>query len=373
MIYLDHAATSLPRWPEAVQRAAAAAELPTPGRGHHHLQAGATEEMEKARRAVREVVGFGVVCFTSGATAALNQALLGLRPRPRTVGLDPLAHNALRRPAAELVRRGARCFVLPHDPNGRIDVDRLGAEWPPETDVLALTHGSNVTGLLQPVADVVEIAHKRGAKVLVDCAQTAGLLAPLADHVGPADAVAFSAHKGLRGLPGCGALALQPDLELEPLVSGGTGHDAEADTMPAEYPARLEAGTPNLPGIVAMGEAARLTLARPWPWRDLGAHLREALRSAGAVLVGEGKLPVVSFMVEGLRTQGIEEVLDRVYDVVVRAGLHCAPQAHAVLGTLEDGTVRVSGGAATTVEDVTALCHAVCDVVRYHRHGNQVS
>jgi len=372
VIYLDHAATSLPRWPEAVQGASAAANWPTPGRGHHHLQAAAAEQVEGARRSVRELVGFGVVCFAAGATAALNQALLGLTPSPRLIGIDPLAHNATRRPIACLQRKGVRCFVLPHHAGGRIDLARLRSEWPAETDLLAVTHGSNVTGLVQPVAEVVEIAHQKGAKVVVDCAQTAGLLSPLDGHVGGADAVAFSAHKGLRGLPGCGALVLRPDLDLEPLLSGGTGHDAETDAMPAEYPARLEAGTPNLAGIVAMGEAARRTLAHPWPWRELAGHLREALRGAGVALVGEGTLPIVSFVIEGLPAQGVEELLDRVYDIVVRSGLHCAPQAHAVMGSLASGTVRVSGGSATTAEEVAALTRAVCHVVRYQRHGNQV-
>jgi selenocysteine lyase/cysteine desulfurase len=220
-----------------------------------------------------------------------------------------------------------------------------------------------VTGLIQPVAELVALAHSRGARVVVDAAQTVGLLFPL--EVGDADAIAFSAHKALRGLPGIGVLLLNEGAPIEPLIVGGSGADALSDEMPAELPDRLEAGTRNLPGIAAFGAAALAAVAKPTTgrspsaWRDQADALREAVRRSGATVAGPGELPVVAFTMAGHDPQAIEEMLDRVFGIVSRAGLHCAPEAHRTLGTLPLGAVRVSSGATTTDADLDALTTAL--------------
>ena len=285
---------------------------------------------------------------------SLNTAIAGWTPRPTAVAIDPLLHNAGLRPVARL---GARVWTMPHHVNGRIDLVRTQAEWPTDVKLVVVTHGSNVTGVLQPVAELVEIAHARGAFVVVDCAQTAGLEAPLS--VGDADAVAFSAHKGLRSLPGVGALVLRPDAPIEPLVVGGTGFDSLSAEVPAELPFRLESGTPNVPGIIAMGVAAELALEHPWPWRDRAEALRTAVLDAGIEPLVHGELPIVSFRLPEHAPRAVEEMLDRVFDITVRAGLHCAPQAHKTIRTAPEGAVRVSAGADTSEEDLRALMLAL--------------
>lgn len=346
MIYLDHAATSLPRRPEAIAAATAAMEMASPGRGRHGPQEAARALVEEARASVAALGGGGVVCFTPGATHALNQAILGWRPRPRRVGLGPLLHNAALRPARAL---GAPTFDLPADPDGRIALD---AEWPPDLDLLVVTHGSNVSGLLQPVEALLERAARLGAAVIVDAAQTAGTV-PLPE----AHAVAFSAHKGLAAIPGAGALVLRPEVRLEPLVRGGVGFDSAADDVPDALPARLESGTANLPGIAALGAAARV--AEPWDWEAAGRALREAVRRADLSPIGAGALPVVSFAVEGWPPLVLEELLDRSFGIVTRAGLHCAPRAHAYLGSGHEGALRVSAGRGTPDSDLEELTRAL--------------
>lgn len=356
--YFDHAATSLPRDERAVQAALAAAEWANPGRGTNSLQARACDAVEEARRAVAELADGGTVCFTSGATQALNQAILGWRPRPIAVAVDPLAHNAVRRP---LMRLGASLWTLPHDARGRVDPARLRGAWVSGTSLVVVTHGSNVCGLLQPVADIAEVACGFGAQVLVDAAQTAGV-APLV--LGEVSCVAFSAHKGLKGLPGAGALVIRDDVDLDPLVVGGTGGSALEDDMPEELPARLEAGTPNLPGIAAFGAAARAAGEHAWSWREAARALRDAVLAAGITRTWSGELPVVSFLVDGQEPHETEELLDRGFGITTRAGLHCAPSAHAVLGTLPRGTVRVSSSAGTTIDELAALTEALRAVRR---------
>ena len=112
MIYFDHAATGLPRLPAALTALAHAATLGSAGRGHHRVAAEANAALTGAREAVAALTGGGVVCFTSGATAALNQAILGLRPAPRAVAIDPLLHDAARRPVDALA---VPTWTLPHD------------------------------------------------------------------------------------------------------------------------------------------------------------------------------------------------------------------------------------------------------------------
>jgi len=355
MIHLDHASTSLPRSRAATTAAREAFDLPTPGRGRYQAQLRSTEIVERARAAVQSALAFETVCFGSSATHALSQAIVGLRPVPRRVAIDPLCHNAVRRPVHAL---GVPTWVLPADRDGRVDVSAAQDAWVPQTDLAVLTHGSNVNGVLQPVAELAHLAKRQGAFVVVDAAQTAGTVRAEFDDV---DALAFSGHKALASLPGVGVLAIRDAARMEPLVLGGTGFDAAPATMPRELPARLEAGTPNLPGIAALGAAA--ASAATWDWRTMNDQLQAALAAAGITVNSIGDLPVASFSVHGSTPTEVEEVLDRGYEIQVRAGVHCAVSAHAHLRTAESGTVRVSCGRTTTAAELERLTRALRELV----------
>ncbi len=358
-VHLDHAATSLPRLPAALEAAFAAADLPSPSRGLGSGPVASAELVLRARLRVASLVKGSWTCvFTSGATASLNAAVAGLTGgREAVVALDPLAHNATSRAVA---RHAAEVWVLPHDEHGLVDVARAAREWPSAVSLVVVTHGSNVTGALQPVAALAEVAKKRGARVIVDAAQTAGLAGVL--DLGEVDAVAFSAHKALAALPGSGALLVAEPSAFEPLVVGGTGSDAEGDEMPPAGAERHEAGTPNLPGIAAMSAAAGHALSRPIDPSAATAALREAIEGAGAHVVGRPEIPVVSFVVPGRGPGEVEEMLDRVWNIRVRAGLHCAPRAHAALGTT--GTVRASSGRSTAASDLLLLRSALEELAK---------
>lgn len=353
MIWLDHAATSLPRDDEALAAAGDASSCATPGRGRHGAQLDASMLVQRARAAVAHLVGGRTVCFGSGATFALNTAIAGWRPRPRRIAIDPWAHNAVRRPA---VRTGAPVWTMPVDRTHRLDLAAIAQRWPDDLDLVIVTHGSNVDGTLLPVAELVEIAHARGAAVIVDAAQTMGVITPL--EVGDADAIAFSGHKGLRAVPGIGALAVAKHVEIEPLVTGGTGEDA-LDDVTSALPMGLEAGTPNLPGIAALGVAARH--ARAWGWRDRAAALRETIASAGFTPIGGHDLPVVG-IASPIPALELEDALDRGYGIATRAGLHCAPLAHRTIGTFPHGVLRISAGSTTTDDELAQLGDALSDL-----------
>lgn len=358
MIYFDHAATSLPRNQRALSSATEAAVLGNPRRGRHGTQAKAAQVLDTARNAVNGLIGFGETAFLSSATHSLNQAILGWKPRPLAIAIDPMAHNSTRRPA---LRVGSPVWTLPHDEDGRIDVARLKESWEQGTGLVILTHASNISGLLQPITEVAEFAQSKGAAVIVDAAQSVGTVFPL--ELGPVDAVALSGHKGLRGLPGTGALVMDASCDIDPLITGGIGWDDWEEDMPEEYPYRLEAGTYNLPGAVAMGVAAQDAVENPWDWKGCAERLEATVRQAGIDAVWSGELPVLSFAIEGKTPQEVEHVLDRDFGIIVRSGLHCAPEAHRVLGTFETGTVRVSASSSTSDADFDALYDALTHIV----------
>jgi selenocysteine lyase/cysteine desulfurase len=238
----------------------------------------------------------------------------------------------------------------------------------PQTALIVVNAASNVTGALAPVVEAGEIAHAHGVPFLVDGAQVAGHL-PLALSDLPVDLWACPGHKGLLGPQGIGVLYLRPGLELPPLLQGGAGFESAQTEMPEAAPERYEAGTLNTPGILGLGAAAEHLLAA-----DLSGDRARSV-ALSALLVGElSRVPgveiftapapqrgvgLVSCRIAGWSPSRVAEVLDADFGICVRAGLHCAPLAHAALGTAPNGTVRFSLGHATTVDDVKAAVAAV--------------
>jgi selenocysteine lyase/cysteine desulfurase len=231
-----------------------------------------------------------------------------------------------------------------------------------------LVHASNVTGTLLPVEAVARVVKERGIALLVDAAQTIGVLPFTVQELG-ADLLAFPGHKGLLGPQGTGGLYVGQGVELRPLKAGGTGRESLLEVMPPALPDRFEAGTANVPGISGLGAGVEFVL------REGVARIREremalseytlaGLRSIPKVEVygprdAESRIGVISFNVSGLGPEQVAYALDEAYGIMVRAGLHCAPCAHRTIGTLDKGTVRVGLGLFNTVEDIDRLLEAV--------------
>lgn len=381
MIYLDHAATAWPRPPEVAAAISRFLETTggSPGRSAHRLSIAAGRIVHETRE---ELAGFfGVadpmrVLFTSGATAALNLALFGLlRPGDRVVA-GGLQHNAVMRPLRALERRGVVVSVVAGDAGGAIDPDALAAALAPGAErprarLVVVNHASNVCGTIQPLAAIAAQAHAAGASLLVDAAQTAGVL-PIDLAANGIDLLAFTGHKGLQGPPGTGGLVLSDSFDpagLEPIQHGGTGSRSDSEEQPAFLPDRFESGTPNGPGIAGLGAGLRWVLSRGLD--AIRAHestlttiLLEGLASLPGVAVPgpadpAARVAVVSFTVDGRRVSEIGARLDEEHGVLCRVGLHCAPSAHRALGTFPEGTVRLAPGPATSPDDARAALRAV--------------
>ena len=375
-VYLDNAATALPKAPGVGAAMADYVETVgcSIGRGGYRLACDAAGGVLAVREKLCALVngpGPRNVCFTPGATYGLNFLLHGLlRPGDRVL-TSPMEHNAVLRPLEQLRARGAAVEYLPCTERGELVLDGLEERLAGNVRAVVLTHASNVSGTLFPIERVGALCRERGVFFLVDAAQTLGT-EPVDMAAMGIDGLAFPGHKGLLGPQGIGGLVVTDALalELEPLVSGGTGSLSESLSMPPFLPDRLEAGTLNLPGIFGLGAALDYLAEQGEALRarekKLSRHLwyrMKELEEDGLRVLGtddpHGRTGVVS--VDFLRADNGEMAfrLEQEYGVLTRVGLHCAPMAHRALGTFPRGAVRFSVGAFTTFADIDYAAGAV--------------
>jgi len=376
MIYLDHAATSWPKPPEVLRAMREFLESAggNPGRSGHRLSVAAGRVLYELREALAGLFGAGDplrVIFTLNATCAINLALRGLLRPGDAVLTSSIEHNAVMRPLRALERQGVRVDIVPCSREGRLDPAAVAEAITPETRLVVLTHASNVMGTILPVADVARVAHRAGAMVLVDAAQTAGVV-PIDMEAMGIDLLAFTGHKGLQGPPGTGGLVIADAVDvarLEPIVCGGTGSRSEFDEQPEHLPDKYEAGTPNGVGLAGLLAGVRWVRARTVEairrrQMELTGRLIERLRAIPGVHVygpcePAERTAVVSFTAEGVDLAQMALDLDERFGVLCRVGLHCAPAAHKTIGTFPQGTVRFALGAGTSSSDIEAAATAV--------------
>jgi cysteine desulfurase family protein len=380
-IYLDNAATSWPK-PEAVYAAVDHYQrtLGAPaGRGTYAQAAEVERQVLGCRLALAELLHVSDprrIVLTFNGTDALNLALYGLlRPGDHVV-TSVCEHNSVLRPLAALRdRRQVAVTYVPADRAGRVDPDDIRRACTPRTRVIALVHASNVTGTIQPAEAVGQIAREAGAYFLLDAAQTLGYLPVDVQRMG-VHLLAAPGHKGLLGPLGTGLLYVAEgvEAELQPIRQGGTGTHSEEEAQPRELPDRYEAGNLNVPGIVGLQAGVRHVLAagveaerarQQWLMTRLLAGLHEL---DGVQVYGPpdaaGRVGLVSLRWEGLSPQELASVLDAQWSIQTRAGLHCAPRMHASLGTLPEGTLRLSVGHFTTLDQIDTVLAALAAIVR---------
>jgi cysteine desulfurase / selenocysteine lyase len=376
LAYLDFAATAAVRPPGVAQAVARYIDEigATPGRGGHRLSYAAGRVALHARQRVARLLGAagdpGRVAFAGSATVALNQAMWGVVGRGERIVVTALDHNAVLRPAARLAReRGVVIEMVPSSDLGVLDEVALiraldGAR------LLVINAASNLLGTTLDVANLAARARDAGALTLVDAAQLAGH-APFDAAASAVDMVAFAGHKGMLGPQGIGGLWVRPGLELEPLLAGGTGGDSMFPDMPLSMPDRLEPGTvngPALAGLIAgldalFADGVASVHART---TALKAMLRDGLSQIAGINVlspaAPDGVPIVTVTSHVLAPGELAARLDREHGVLTRAGLHCAPETHRLLGTADSGALRFSLGWSTTTGHVQRALQGVAEI-----------
>ncbi len=305
------------------------------------------------------------IVLCKNATEALNLLLQGLPFSGETVLTTAAEHNSVLRPLYALERRGRiRLEIVSCDDQGRVREDEWCDKIRVHSPILAvLNHASNVTGAVNPAAKLLTYARSQGTLTLLDTSQTMGFLDLDVAKLG-VDMLAFTGHKYLLGPPGTGGLYVRPGIDLQPVLVGGTGVRSDLLEMPPEMPARLEPGTPSIPLIAGLLFSLRWQKERPVPRAAMLNMLRlleDGLRESSARVIGvEGeRTPVLSFLLSGWDVEDVGYVLDRSYDIICRAGLHCAPLIHRHLGTDPKGTVRLSLSRFTTEEEIARTLSSI--------------
>ena len=376
MIYLDNAATSFPKPPAVVRAMAGTLQKlgGNPGRAGHTISLCAGRIVQNCRELLAQALGAPDaehVIFTASCTEALNLAIRGLLCEGDEVICSHAEHNAVMRVLKGLEAAGSiRVRTLVPNSMGLATAEGLRAAITPKTALCVICHASNVTGVIQPVRMISEVLKPYGVPLLVDAAQTAGVLDVSLQGLG-ADLIAMPGHKGLLGPQGVGVLALGRGMLPRPLIFGGTGSQSESMRQPSQLPDRYESGTVNLPGIAGLFAGARFALKHRAEIEQYEDHLAQRLRMQlqnlpGIRLLGHpaaAKVGVVSFVPDNMDTGNLCDELNR-RGFALRAGLHCAPAVHQWLGSLHTGACRASVGIYNTEQDVDALAQNIGQLLR---------
>jgi cysteine desulfurase family protein len=373
-IYLDNGATSYPK-PESVYTAIIEymrSNGASPGRGNYFRAMEADRLVYNTRKALCQLLGASrpsQIILTCNATESLNMALKGYLRQGDKVITTSYEHNAVTRPLNKLkAERDIQIEQIPCAPDGTIDMDWTRRKLREGVRLAVVSHGSNVIGCVAPLWEIVSASHEQGVQVLVDAAQTAGAY-PIDISTVPVDMLAFTGHKSLLGPTGTGGLYIREGLELSTLKEGGTGGMSLSLFQPDDPPDRYESGTMNISGIAGLFAGVTFLLGIGVDTvREHEMALAKLLLDGLDAVPGlsyygparaENRLGLVSFNLDGHDPNKIALKLDRDYGIMVRSGIHCAPQAHHLLGTVPKGAVRASVGYFNQKEDVERLIDAL--------------
>lgn len=376
IIYLDNAATSFA--PEPVVASMVEFEhnyRANVGRGIHRLTCIASQRYWHAHE---KVAGFingknGVTVFTRNTTEAINMVAQGLswKPGDRVI-TTLLEHHSNLLPWKNLAKQGVGLDVIGIDAEFLPDLSALQNAITPQTRLVAVTHASNVLGVVTPVQEIARICHDHGVLLLVDGAQTAPHIPVDVEKLG-CDFFCFSGHK-MSGPTGTGILWMKTPCIEPMLLGGGMVEAVTGDSIRfAEGYQKYEAGTPNISGGIGLGAAVdyleKIGMEKIHHYESvLTTRLVDGLKKIPKVHVyapprPEIRIGVVSFTVDGYHPHEVAQHLDDNADIMVRSGHHCCQPLVDHLG-LHEGTVRASLALYNTEQEIDLLIATIEELAR---------
>lgn len=373
MIYFNNSATSYPK-PEIVKKTYLDSLIAPPsGQFRSALAYDDADIFSACRERLGNLMGIEQtdrIFFASGSTEGLNALFYGLGISADEIITTVTEHNSVLRPLYNIPSLKGEPVLLPCDKNGFVAPELFEAEAKKRKyRAIVLNHCSNVTGAVQDAKTIGEIAKRYDLICILDVSQSAGCLEIKADEW-KVDALAFTGHKSLMGLQGTGGYYVRSGLYFTPLKFGGTGLDSSRiryDGQGYEY----EVGTQNSAGIAALSAAVKWVgdlgidaIVRKE--KRLSERLIEGLSAIDGIRIFGRELkergPVVSFNMEGFVPSDLAYILQNSFDIVTRAGLHCAPLIHEHIGSGESGTLRVSFSYFNTEAEVDELILALKEI-----------
>lgn len=376
--YFDSASTSFPK-PESVYSAMDyyARNIGVSGnRGSLAKQTSVANLLDGTRESLLQLINAnaGHIVFTSGATEALNNLILGLLKPGDHVIVSPWEHSAVRRPLEYLANNNVITYsVCKGSLDSGFSTKNVEDLIQPSTRLVLVNWVSNVLGIKSPINEIGQMLDKRGDIIFaVDASQCIGSL-PIdvdKDHI---KFLAFPGHKALFGPVGIGGFYLHPDIEseLEPIKYGGTGSRAKDYIYVDELPYKFEVGTQN--SLAIAGLAAGVEYVVQQGVDNIQQHIKTlSLRMSKqltAMPFVQTYLPhngtshgVISFNIHPLSSRDVASLLSDSFGISVRDGLHCAVNAHQMIGTEGHGTVRASLSIMNTEKDVDYFCEAIKEI-----------
>ena len=376
-IYLDNAATSYPK-PEAVAKSVYDFMInngTSSGRGSYKMAMKSDFLVYETRKLIGNLFNFKNyknIIFTSNITESINLALRGILKENDHVVTSSLEHNAVWRCLKTLEKEiNISITKVSADEYGYTNSIDVKNSIQKNTKLIVFNHASNVLGTIQPIKEIGEIAKENNILFLVDAAQSAGIL-NIDINDNNIDLLAFTGHKSLFGPMGTGGLIVNCDYYIKPLKVGGTGGDSKYEYQPDYYPNKLECGTLNVSGIVGLREAIKFinseTIDKIYKKeKDLISYALKRLKEVNNIKIygpqnSNDIVGVISFNIDNISAEEVVYNLDINYDIMVRAGLHCSPNAHELIGTKDIGTVRIGIGYFNKFEDIDKLVFALNDM-----------
>ena len=378
MIYFDNASTSFPKVPdigkvleEFVKQSAF-----NINRGNYSSSYKLEERVFEIREDVKTFFKADddyEVVFTSGITEAINIFISGYHKDGSHILVSPMEHNAVMR-TLEFYNKEGRLSYSIVDKEDMFS-GNLKKYLKNNTTSIIVNHSSNVTGDVFDLSIIGRFAKENNLALMVDTAQSAGEI-DIDIRENSIDYLAFTAHKGLLGLEGIGGAVISPKVKtgIKPLIYGGTGSLSDSFAMPDFYPDKLEAGTRNILGIIALGESLKyikhIGLNKI---RETKQNLRSQfldkisnIHSFKYISLGTKETcSVLSFTNNKMDIASISDRLDSEYGICTRVGLQCSPLAHKTLNTFDNGgTLRFSFSMFNTSEEVDICINALKDILK---------
>ncbi len=377
MIYLDNAATTFPK-PEQVYEGMDKANRKyavNSGRGSYKAAQKAAKVIDDTRMLIRKLVAADVIAdvvFSPSITVALNQVIKGISwENNDIVYVSPYEHNAIARTLNSL--SGIRVIELPiNNKTFEIDIEKMKYLFAKDRPkAVFCTHISNVTGYILPVEKVFSEAKKYDAITVLDSAQSLGLIEVNSKKI-DADIIAFAGHKTLYGPFGIGGFINISNISLNVVLTGGTGTDSLNLDMPEQNTTKYEPSSFNIVAIAGLYEALKcLDVNRNYQHeRILTDYLVDNLNNIKGVtcfvpLDRNKHIGIISFVINGYKSDDVGMILDEDYDIAVRTGYHCAPYIHKYLDDKEYlGTVRIGVSQFNSKEDVKHLIKSINELTR---------
>lgn len=379
LIYLDSAASS--QKPLQVLRKEEELHTKYYGnihRGAHYLADKATIEYEAVRDQLQAFINSAhreEIIFTKGTTESINlvafsfgEAFVG---EGDEIIVSEMEHHANIVPWQMMAgRKGAKIRVLPFQDNGRLMVEKLDELINEKTKLVAVAHVANTLGTINPVKGIIEKAHARGVKVLVDGAQAIKHIPVDVQELGT-DFYVFSAHK-MYGPNGVGVLYGKKELldQMPPYQGGGEmiSEVSFEKTTYNELPYKFEAGTPHITGVVAFGEAIRylqnlgIDEVAEYEHNLLAYATQKLMAIPGVIIYGvqPEKSGVITFNIDGIHSFDISTMLDKM-GIAVRSGRLCADTVMQHYGV--SGTIRISFAVYNTMDEIDQFIAALKKLV----------